>query len=77
MKTKYEFKVGDRVKLTVKFLRSIQDYSAESANARGTIKRFFAFAPGREIAKVLWDGEEEERGTMLGNLMPADKPDID
>ncbi len=79
MKPNWKFTVGMRVKYAARFLRSICDYSADSANRVGTIieiKDLGGKCPA--IAKIKWDDEpdrdpDETPGALLSNLTPADK----
>lgn len=64
------FKVGDRVAYRAGFLRSICDYSHESASKRGTIVAM----PLDILAEIDWDGgSSAARRVHVGNLWPADK----
>jgi hypothetical protein len=49
------FKVGDRVAYTAKFLRSICDYSYDSASMRGTVKAIGTKLTNGYVLEVQWD----------------------
>jgi hypothetical protein len=49
------FKVGDRIAYTAKFLRSIGDYSYESASLRGTVLNIGSKLTKGYVLEVQWD----------------------
>lgn len=50
-----QFKIGDKVAYSAKFLKSISDFSARSANKRGTITALQDFGKDFTIAEI--DGD--------------------
>lgn len=69
------FKIGDKIVYSRKFLNSIQDYSAESANRIGTIKDIREYSNVPDFAKIQWDDEPDNwsHDILLSNIWPADK----
>ena len=62
-------KTGDRVALKASFLRSIGDYSYDSASKRGTIVNLLY---DDKIASVRW-GDGEKGHVHVNNLLLADR----
>lgn len=73
------FKVGDRVAYRAAFLRSIGDYSYDSASMRGTVVEVDPkpFRPGVQYMKVQWDGAElayeSSYGVLSTHILLADR----
>lgn len=68
-------KVGDKVKYTVPFLKSIADISSSSALDRAVVLEICDFGGGYVLAYVRWlDGRTHH--TNIKNIMLADQPDI-
>ena len=67
------FKVGDRIAWSAKFLRSIADYSADSANQLGTVMEIKDYGLKAPVLKVKWDGDdrplEESCGVLATNAV--------
>lgn len=68
---KTSFQIGDRVAYSAKFLRSVGDYSHESASMRGTVQGVRRI-PGMKFdhVKIAWDGDTDElrSGALACNL---------
>lgn len=62
------FAVGDRVAYTAAFLRSIGDYSSESASHRGAVTRI----DGAPLIEVQWEGGKKQL-VNTNNLILADR----
>jgi len=68
------FKIGDRVAYKASFLRSIGDYSYDSASMRGTVAEVFPeVRRGQQVLSIKWDGDQEVRGSLSGNLILKDR----
>ena len=64
------FQIGDTVKYSAAFLRSIQDTSAENANLRGVVRSIYTVKQAKfPIYRILWNGETEEKGCFANNLV--------
>ena len=72
MKIDHNFKVGDKVRYSREFLRSIQDYTAESANREGTVIKI-DIKGFENFVKIKWEDEEGLHFALSRNLWPADK----
>jgi hypothetical protein len=74
------FTVGDRVAHSVKFLRSICDYSKDSADRRGTVQSIVDYKLAFPVLKVLWDDQprdEEPQGGLSCNFTLVSRLAID
>lgn len=62
--------VGDRVAYSAKFLRSICDYSHESASKRGTVTSLKDYGTMTHV-KIDWDDDKDElrSGAAASNLV--------
>ena len=61
MAAKQKFHIGDRVMYSAKFLRSIGDYSYETASRRMTISSLEELRPGLCYCKMVDDNGDECR----------------
>lgn len=61
-------KAGDRVAFRARFLRSICDYSAESANRRGTVLN----VSSDWLLTVAWDNGDVTK-VLASNVIEADR----
>lgn len=69
---KTTFQVGDRVAYAAKFLRSIADYSHQSASMRGTVTAVKQYGGMKfPVVSVKWDNETDElrAGALACNLV--------
>lgn len=68
---KNEFKPGDRVAYSARFLRSICDYSHESASKRGTVTGVKTYGSKCVIVSIDWDEDKDElrAGANAANLV--------
>lgn len=68
--------VGDRVAYSAKFLRSIGDYSHQSASMRGTVQGLRPMAHSKNVlVKIKWDNDDDElrAGALSCNLVRVEK----
>ncbi len=67
---KTTFNVGDRVAYSAKFLRSICDYSHESASKRGTVTKIKNYGSMTHVG-IDWDNDKDElhAGAAACNLV--------
>lgn len=70
-----KFPAGTRVRYAKDFLRSIADYSRESAQRTGTIQPdpIQTYGPTFHIIKIQWDGETEIGSVNCSNLVPENR----
>lgn len=54
-KSVHQFAVGERVAISVTFLRNIADYSHKSASQRGTVTHVAPVFRDRTLVQVQWD----------------------
>jgi hypothetical protein len=68
---KTSLNVGDRVAYSAKFLRSICDYSHDSASMRGTVTKLTSYGHSCMIAGIKWDNDNDElrAGANVANLV--------
>ena len=64
---------GDTVAFSVNFLRSISDYSANSANRRGTVTEIEDFGGGAFYCTVDWQDGSKPMRVHGSNLIRADR----
>jgi len=72
------FKIGNRVAYRASFLRSIGDYSYDSASMRGTVvfvdpKPFRSGANQQQYLKIRWDYQDFDAGALSSNLILANQ----
>lgn len=73
---KQDFSVGQRVAYRAAFLRSIMDYSYDSASLRGTIKGLEILYTSHDMPRVVlvkWDGITKSSRVLECNLIAADR----
>lgn len=61
-------KVGDRVKYSARFLRSISEYTGDLPFAVGVVKEIKQLSPKTELAIVDWDNESLPKKVLTCNL---------
>lgn len=71
-----EFKVGDKVKYSGKFLKSTGQYSKDVADDVGEVVRIEPVTKDRKLLYVKWKSNPaKEQGVLSVNVMLANKPD--
>ena len=71
-----DFAIGDRVAYRAAFLRSIFDYSHDTASRRGTIQaieRLYSRHNMPRVISVLWDDRTQPSNVLECNLIAPDK----
>ena len=68
--------VGDRVKYSAKFLRSIGAYTGELPFAKGTVREISHWGT-LTVARVEWGNPEIPEGVNVGNLTLCGRPEAD
>jgi len=71
--------VGDRVKYTAKFCRSIGAYAGDIPHARGVvsyIEKFSDKVNRSQLVQIKWDDGSNQR-VLLSNIVNADKVELD
>lgn len=67
-----QFEIGQRVAISVVFLRNIADYSHASASQRGTVTHVAPFYNDRALVQVQWDDGHVSKSLNV-NLTHADR----
>jgi len=67
-----QFEVGQRVAMSVTFLRNIADFSHKSASQRGTVTHVTPVFRDRTLVQVQWDDGHVSKSLNV-NLTHADR----
>lgn len=71
-----KFKVGDTVKYTVKFLRSIGEYTGAMSHARGTVTGLTGFGQnGKFLVSIDWNTSDLPDKVLDSNLVLVGDPE--
>ena len=66
------FKIGDKVAMSAAFLRSIGDYSHDSASMRGTVVGLIPFG-ARTLVRIKWCRWRATTSVLDCNLIHANR----
>lgn len=67
-----QFAIGDRVAMSARFLRSISDFRASTANRRGKVQAISHIAKDRSLVTIWWDDGFISKA-LNTNLVHADR----